>query len=228
MSTELLLRREIHAEVRIIDEGKGIVDYVASDETLDSYSEVIRAAGWRFNRFQKNAPFVDSHNYQSIGSLLGRVLAYDVMGGQLVERVQWAKDIPDTLAAWGWKMLTGGFLKAVSVGFYPLKFATRWDADKTAWLEQLKELNLHEEDGVRTVYIEQDQLELSSVIIGANPNAVARAYHAGALKDEDLDKISRYIARVRNPVSASESRGAVAETRRRAQLAILLELLKQA
>jgi len=217
------LRREIHPEVRIIDAAKGLVDYVASDETLDYYQEVIRVSGWKFTNFSKNSPFVDSHDYSSIGKLLGKVVDFRLESGKLIERVQWAKDEPDTFASWGWKMVLGGFLKAVSVGFYPTRLASRWDADKTAWMQQLKELGLHEEDGVRCVYIEQEQLELSACIIGANPNALARAYKAGALNDEDLDKISLKIAKAKTATAAMPSAGAAFATRR-AQLAILMEV----
>jgi hypothetical protein len=67
-----ILRRTIHPEVRVMDERKGIAQYVASDETIDSYREVIRADGWRFDRFAKNAPFVDSHDYARLKSRWGR------------------------------------------------------------------------------------------------------------------------------------------------------------
>jgi len=216
------LRREIHPEVRIVDAAKGIVDYTASDETLDYYAEVIRVAGWRFTNFAKNSPFVDSHDYSSIGKLLGKVIDFRLEAGKLIERVQWAKDVPDTLAAWGWKMVEGGFLKAVSVGFYPTRMATRWDADKTSWVQQLKELGMRDEDGARTVYIEQEQIELSACIIGANPNALARAYKAGVLSDEDIDKLSLKIAKAKSATTAMSPAGVAAATRR-AQLAILLE-----
>ena len=58
--------RTIHPEVRVIDASRGIVDYIASDESLDSYREAIKAAGWKFTRFAKNSPFVDSHDYSTI------------------------------------------------------------------------------------------------------------------------------------------------------------------
>ena len=99
------LIRTIHPEIRIVDASKGIVDYIASDETIDSYREVIRADGWRFTMFQKNAPFVDSHNYHCIDKLLGQVIDFHIEGRQLVERVQWAIDVEDNkLAKIGWKM----------------------------------------------------------------------------------------------------------------------------
>jgi hypothetical protein len=219
------LRREIHPEVKIIDQAKGIVDYVASDETLDYYQEVIRVGGWKFTNFAKNSPFVDSHNYSTIANLLGRVLDFKVDAGKLVERVQWAVDVPDTFAAWGWKMVLGGFLKAVSVGFYPTTLATRWDSDKTIWLQQLKELGLREEDPVRAIYIEQEQLELSACIIGANPNALAKAYKGGCFTEQELDQFTMKIAQANTATAALSPAGAAA-ARRRAQLAILLAIQK--
>jgi hypothetical protein len=74
---------------------------------------------------------------------------------------------------------------------------------------------------VRTVYIKQKQIELSACIIGANPNALAKAYRAGCLSEEDLDKLSRTIAK--SKVAATSSPGAAAG-RRRMQSAILTEI----
>lgn len=224
------LVREIHPEIRIVSEADGIVDYVASDETLDHYKEVVRVNGWKFTHFKKNAPFIDSHMSYSIANVLGKVLDSRIEKNQLVQRVQWAKDIPGTLAEWGWKMTVGGFLKAVSVGFYPTKYVTKWDADKTGWLTQLKELGMHEEGGICCVYTEQEQIELSACVIGANPNALAKAYKAGALSEEDLAGIDKFctrqIAGVK-PDSEADSRGAATKSpNRRARLALLMELQK--
>jgi hypothetical protein len=222
------LCRELHPEVRIIDAAAGIVDYVASDETLDHYQEIIRAAGWRFSFFARNAPFIDSHQSDSIGRVLGRVLESRVEKNQLVQRVQWAKDIEENiLARLGWKMTEAGFLKAVSVGFYPVRYVSKYDADKTAWLAQLAELGLHEESGIRTIYTEQEQIELSACVVGANPNALAKAYKAGALDEADLDRLDHYISRqteTKTPVSAADGTGAASLTTRRARLALLLEI----
>jgi hypothetical protein len=181
--------RTIHPEVRIIDEAKGICDYVASDQTVDSYKEVIRADGWRFSMFAKNAPFVDSHNYSTIGNLLGKVISFEVVNGKLVERVQWAIDVPDCrLAQIGWKMTAASYLKAVSVGFWPTEYVT---PGQTGWKEELAELKLDENAGIRCIYTEQEQVELSACIIGANPNALAKAYKADAISEEDIDFLSR-------------------------------------
>jgi len=189
------LRRTIHPEVRVIDSKTGLCEYVASDESIDSYREVIRANGWRFNRFQKNAPFVDSHDYGTLEKLLGKVVDFAVKGKQLVETVQWAIDVADNkLAQLGFKMTEAGYLKAVSVGFMPTKYLTKWDAQdarlRGEWLMQLQDLGLSEENAPRAIFIEQEQVELSACIIGANANALAKSYKAGFLDDELLEKIS--------------------------------------
>jgi hypothetical protein len=184
-----LLRRTIHPQTRVLDAKAGTVEYVASDESLDSFQEVIIAGGWRFNRLPKNAPFVDSHRYDTIASILGKIVSYEVVQRQLVEIVEWAKDVAEnSLAQLGWKMTLAGFPPPVSVGFWPVK--SLW-AGEDGFGETLKRLNIPSDSDVRRVYLEQEQIELSAVVLGANPNAVARCYKSGAFTDADLETISQ-------------------------------------
>jgi hypothetical protein len=194
------------------------------DESVDSYREIIRANGWKFTNFKKNAPFVDSHDYSTIDKQLGRVIDFNVEKKSLVERVQWAIDVKENvMAQLGWKMTEAGYLKAVSVGFWPTRYVTKWDADPKGWRDQLKELGLHEEDGVRCIYVEQEQVELSACIIGANPNALAKAYKAGAIGDADLENFSMEFAK-RETAQATDNPADVARaTRQRDLQAKLLE-----
>lgn len=173
-------------EAKIVSENDATVDYVASDESLDSYNEIILASGWRFSRFVKNAPFVDSHNYESIRYLLGRVERAEIKGRTLVERVKWAADVPEQpLAALGWKMTLGGYLKAVSVGFFPLKVARN---GRDGWSTALQAAGMEPAKAaeVRAIYLEQEQIELSACVIGANPNALAKSWKDGCVRDADL------------------------------------------
>jgi len=94
-----MLVRTIHPEIRAVDAAKGIFDCVASDETIDSYREIIVAAGWQFTNFSKNAPLLDSHDASTIGNLVGKVIDFHVQNGQLVERIQWAIDVPENQSA---------------------------------------------------------------------------------------------------------------------------------
>jgi hypothetical protein len=224
------LRKTIHPETRIIDSAKGICDYVASDESIDSYREVIRASGWRFRQFQKNAPFVDSHDYSSIRKLCGKVIDFRLEGSQLIERVQWAIDVPDNeLARIGWKMTEAGYLKAVSVGFRAMRYVSRWDSNPDmveAWNQQCSELKIDPVNGPCVcIYLEQEQLELSACILGANPNALAKmaqAYKAGVLGDADIETLSRETSQ-RETANATDSPALVAWARERAREEFLVK-----
>lgn len=205
------ITRLLGAEVKVLDEDEGLVRYIASDETIDSDGEIIRASGWRFNRFKKNAPFVDSHRYDTVERLLGKVVDFEVKNGKLIETVQWAKDA-HRLAETGWKLTVGGFLKCVSVGFRPLKAIWRGDQENArAWRAQLRQLGLEEDAPVSRIFLQQEQLELSAVIVPANPNAVmmslGKAYKDGCIEDGDIEFLTREFAKQRQRASASAGAG---------------------
>lgn len=181
-------------EIKILDEAKGLVEYVASDETVDHYREVIRADGWRFDFFKNNAPFLDSHQGGTIGCQIGEVVDFRVQGRRLIETVKWAIDVEENkLALFGFKMTQAGYLKAVSVGFFPVRAVQRWDGGFPAAIADLG-LEKDSADRVQLVYIEQQQVELSACVIGANPEALVRAYKSGCVDDADVDFASGIIA----------------------------------
>jgi HK97 family phage major capsid protein len=183
------LRRDFHPQIKVIDAKRGTVEYVASDESIDCSGEVVRAAGVDFSRFQKNAPFVNSHNYDSVENLLGKVVDYRVANRQVIETVQFAIDVPTCpLAKMAFDMTAAGYLTAVSIGFIPTSTVTRQDTTGT-WDEAVKDLGLGDlEDSVERIYLKWLQLELSACCIGANANAVAikSAHQAGVITDSDL------------------------------------------
>jgi hypothetical protein len=185
-----ICRRTLTPEVKIIDAEKGIIDYVASDETLDHHGEIVTASGWKFTHFRKNAPLLNSHRSYDIGDVLGKVLSAEVMDGQLVERAQWAIGLGHDAADVGWKLTEAGFLKAVSVGFYSTKRVSRW-RDEAEFLEAVSQLGISAEDAamLSAIHLEKEQLELSACVIGANPNALAKGFAAGAIGESDLARL---------------------------------------
>lgn len=225
------VRREFAVVPRVLSETEGTIEYIASDETLDCYGEIVRVNGWRFTQFAKNAPFVNSHDYSDIRNLLGQVVSFEVKDGKLVEVVQYARQ-PDTLADWAFKMARDGFLRAVSVGFVPLRMASKWDSDASGFLGQVAELKLDAQTTarLRAVYLEQEQIELSQCVIGANPNAlanVAKAYKAGCLTEDDVQKLSAQIATETKTATPTQPPALVEAARRRAQIGILTEINRQ-
>lgn len=183
--------RAITVETKVLSEKDHTVRYRASDQTLDCYGDIILARGWKFDRFERNAPFVDSHDYGSIEKLLGSVIGFRVAGTELENDVQWAADVPENkLAVLGWKMTVSGHLKAVSVGFFPEKFASKY-SNAQEFQQHVTDLKLDPALAAKlsTVFVEQQQIELSACVIGANPNALAKAHTDGAISDGDLDAI---------------------------------------
>lgn len=218
---EAPIRRELSVVPRVLDDKAGTVEFVASDETLDCYQEIVRVPGWRFTHFAKNAPFVDSHDYSSITKLLGQVTDWRLEKNQLVETVRYSRE-PGTLAEWAYKMVRDGFLKAVSVGFVPVRMASKWDSSPADFVNAVAELKLDAATAakLRVVYLEQEQIELSQCVIGANPNALAKAYKAGCLSEEDIDQLSDMKARIETAPPAAH-RADVEGAQRRAKLALL-------
>jgi len=224
------VRRELAVVPRVLSEEEGTIEYIASDETLDCYGEIVRVGGWRFTNFAKNAPFVNSHDYSDIRNLLGQVVSFEVRENKLIEVVKYARQ-PDTLADWAFKMARDGFLRAVSVGFVPVRMCSKWDGDQSPFLSQVAELKLDAQTAakLRAVYMEQEQIELSQCVIGANPNAlanVAKAYKAGCLTEADVQKLSAQIANEKQQ-SPSTTPATDEAPRRRTRIQILAEIQRQ-
>jgi hypothetical protein len=204
-----MITKFLPAETRVLDEKSGIVEYIVSDESVDRQGEIIRLNGWRFDQMPKNAPLLDSHRYGSIDNLVGKVLDARLDNGALVETAQWAVDVPENeLARRGWAMTKAGYLKGCSPGFFPVKLVTRLMPEqlprafegatvyfagtrtgKAVWEQQGRELQQNL-SAVKTIYISQQQHELSVCILGANPNAtlkaVAMAHRDGVLSEADF------------------------------------------
>src|SRR6266699_5528257 len=97
------------------------LDFISSDETLDRYSEIISASGWKLDSYQRNPVFQNAHQYGDVIFTLGRALATEVRGGKLYQRIQFATDV-NPMAKIAHGLYKARFLNAVSVGFIPLRW----------------------------------------------------------------------------------------------------------
>jgi phage head maturation protease len=161
--------------------GGAVLDFVASTATLDRYHEVIEPAGWRLEAYRRNPVFQNAHNYGDILFTLGKALWTEVRavdGGQaLCQRIEFATEV-NPIARIAHGLYRGGFLRAVSVGFIPL----RWEGPSGT-------SGTNGTDGVqapRRRYLEQELLEVSAVAIPANPDALALGVKSGAVEKADL------------------------------------------
>jgi len=172
------IRAGLHVETReprAASADAPILDFIASDETVDRYNEVIRLDGWQLDNFRRNPVVMDSHDYSSIGKILGNSPLIDVREGKLINRVRFAVENP--LGNLAYKMAKGGFIKSESVGFIPVA----WQSGKNA-------------DEPDRIYTKQELIEISLVAVPANPGAtIGAALKSGALLKSDVRELAQFL-----------------------------------
>jgi phage head maturation protease len=146
-------------EKQTTSDGRRLARFVASDETVDRYGDIIRASGWQLDNYRKNPVLLYGHMSRELP--IGRVEPIAVEGTSLIAHAEFT---PEGMSAFNdtvWAMVDQGFLNAVSVGFMPL-------ADPTPIFDANKQLTGFE-------FIAQELLENSVVPVPANPNALQLA-----------------------------------------------------
>src|SRR5262249_38852353 len=81
------IRGGLACEIKDLGGDEPVMDFIASDGSVDRYNEVINPAGWVLDNFQKNPVIPDCHDYSSICKILGRAQSCSVVNGKLVNRV---------------------------------------------------------------------------------------------------------------------------------------------
>lgn len=167
----------------------------ASDERVDSHGDVIRQAGWRFNRFERNPVLLFGHNSfdDPIGTMLDwriedrKAADYAGPGLWLLAYIARGDDLSDRIA----RKVDSGIIRTGSVGFRPIEIV---------FIEDEEERKAAGAGPKGVILWEQELVEYSVVSIPANDGAeVIRTLEAakadGVLtgqKDiEDLAELSR-------------------------------------
>lgn len=132
------------------------LEFVLSDGTVDRYGDIVDPSGWVLANFKKNPIALFGH---SSGFPIGNWTDIRVEGGKLLGRLQLAARGTSARIDELIGLVEQGVLRAVSVGFKPLK-SEPLDADKP-WGAQR--------------YLKQELLECSLVSVPANPAALALA-----------------------------------------------------
>jgi uncharacterized protein len=156
-----------------------IIDFIASSGALDRFQEIIEPGGWRLEHYRRNPVFQNAHQYGDIIFTLGKALITEVrvIGSRraLFQRVEFATEA-NPMARIAYGLYRGGFLRAVSVGFIPL----RWENGPA---------QPSEGQAYRRRYLEQELLEVSAVGIPANPEALALGLRSGAVEKADIRRL---------------------------------------
>lgn len=143
-------------------EGRKVYTFLASNDTLDRQGEVVTTDGWELDAYGRNPVVLDGHDYSSIEAIIGRAVEVRRTDDGLEADIAFNDTPRGQLAT---KLVEGGDLRAVSVGFRPIEVAVPRDA----------------REPVR--HTRKELLEISTVPIPANPDALRlRGLDDGAVK----------------------------------------------
>ena len=149
--------------IKAVDANARTMRFVASDESVDRYGDIIRAAGWQLDNFRANPVLLFAHDSRQ--PPVGRVTKIEVVGTELIADCLFRPEGDSELSDDVWKAVEGHFLRATSVGFAP-----------TGPVNQLVD---DSGDFSGYEFTSQELLELSVVPVPANPQALAVAKSLG-------------------------------------------------
>jgi HK97 family phage prohead protease len=135
--------------------------FVFSDATVDHAGDTIDPKGWDLSIFKRNPVSLFAH--MSWEPPIGRASNVSVQNDQLVGDIEFAEaevyEFADTI----YRLVDGGFMKAVSVGFKPKEWAFTNDKNRPYGIDFKK----------------QTLLEISICPVPCNPNALGEARSIG-------------------------------------------------
>ena len=167
---EKILRRWNDAPVfRKVDEEKRTVEFIASDNSVDSYGTVLPVDKWDLTRYQNNGIVGYMHDVYGESwtksadpdDVIGRGEAF-VEGDKLVVRITFEPASLNEKADKIFRKILFGSLRAVSVGFRPTSKGHKGSEERG-------------EDPDVYYYNGQELLEVSVVNIPSNANALKRS-----------------------------------------------------
>jgi HK97 family phage prohead protease len=132
------------------------MEFVLSDATVDSYGDVVEPSGWDLKRFKQNPIALFGHRSDFP---IGKWVDVRVEEGRLKARLEMAKAGTSYRLDELRRLIEQGILRAVSVGFRPIKAEPR-SPDKPYGPQR---------------YLKQELLETSLVSVPANPAALSVA-----------------------------------------------------
>lgn len=142
--------------------------FVISTETEDRYDSTLAVDGWKLAHYRANPVVMWAHRIYS-DPPIGRSVSIDVEGKELVAEVEFVKREVYPFAGMVRDLVAGGFLRAASVSWDPIKWA--YNEERSYWAVD---------------YIEQELLEWSIVPVPGNPDTLLEARAAGV----DLDPLA--------------------------------------
>lgn len=173
------IRRIVECSVKQV--GDRTLEILGSTETMDRCEESIAVKGWLLANYRKNPVFQWVHDYRSPPIGKATKVWKDARG--LMFNIEFVPADVYEFSELIFQLYLRGFLRAVSVGFMPLKWEDGPGKD-TPWNEVATE--------PRRIYTRQDLLELSGCPVPANPEALVSATAEGLLTAKQLEAFTAF------------------------------------
>lgn len=151
-----------------IDDETRTVRFVASDESIDRYGDIVRS-DWNLAPFKKNPVFLWNHSYGV--PPIGTVEPVEVVSKRLLATSKFVAAGVSEFADQLYRLVRAKVLRAVSVGFtVPPEKIERREDDEGRWTGGF-------------IFHEPELLEISLVAVPANPKALAVGRALGITSD---------------------------------------------
>lgn len=173
------------AAKQVGSDGVPLYTFMMTTDKVDRQGEVVTVDGWDFASYLQNPVVLDSHSYTSIASIVGRCISISRTGAGWSADIRFNDSEYGTLAQ---RLVDGGDLRAVSVGFRPMAIeypdAQSLRAARAIDDETMKAVvSLAPDPSAAIRHIKKELLEISVVPIPANSDAVRiRSMAAPSLK----------------------------------------------
>lgn len=137
------------------------VRFVFSDASIDRSGDSINQDGWKTDAYKDNPVALWAHDSSS--PPIGRSSNVGIAGGKLMGDIEFMSADISPFADSIYRMVTAGFVKAVSVGFIPLEYSFSNDKNRPYGID----------------FTKQELLEISVCPVPCNPNALQEAKALG-------------------------------------------------
>lgn len=172
MSKPEVIHKVFKGVCKGVDPETNTVEAVISDETVDRYREVILAKAWKsdLKNYKAHPVLLSSHDYYDLTSQIGvcEKIKVNSKDRTLEATFKYLVGKGNPQADWGFTLAQEG-LAAFSVGFIPRKSTS--DPSEIA---KLLNLDAEKDPIPYRVYLEVELLEVSQVLIPANPSALQK------------------------------------------------------
>lgn len=183
--------RTFDCEIRAIDEASYTVEVIVSDASIDRHEEIILPSAYlaRIAHYLANPILCWGHPLSKEEAdpedCIGKALAVEVRPEGLWCKFQYAVDANDR-AALIWRLVSGGYLKAYSIGGIVHDCVCAWDGE-----EDLIKLPPAAREALAAglcwcVITDIELIEVSQVFVGSCRSALLKAIREGAISMKSL------------------------------------------